>query len=581
MKTIMIRIAFLLLLWTSGWMVGADDSPSSKESPPVAAKADSSTPAETPPPELPAPDQPSPPAENPPKGKSWSLYPEKKTPLPSAESTPPVEKETPGRAVDDAASAPAQPTPSAKIPVLANPANPHPVFVVPIKDAIQPPMTYILRRAVKEANEDPNAVLLLDIKTPGGRLDVTLEMMELLSRFKGEALAFVNDEAISAGAYISVACDEIYYAPHGVIGAAAVVSGGGEDIDETMKLKINSYLNAKVRSIMEKDARRAEVIKAMMDEAYELKIDDQVLKPSGELLTLTAEEAMKKYGEPPRPLFGGGIYENADALLKARYGEQGYTLRKFEITWSENLAQYIANITPVLIALGVIFLYLEFQTPGFGIFGALGITMFLIVFAGSFVIGLAGYEPLILFGFGVILIVVEIFLFPGMAIFLSLGVICVLVSLIWALADVWPALPSNPGLPGLPVVSASRLEEAITQLGIALGLSAAGIIVAWKFLPHTSRAMGLVAEGAITSTATSIGDSSADQPLVELPPLGSLGRAVSDLRPGGDVEIAGRRYRAALNYGMAKRGETVQVIGHSDLQLIVTTEITPNVPTSS
>ncbi len=443
-------------------------------------------------------------------------------------------------------------------------------------------MAYILRRAVKEANEDPNAVLLLDIKTPGGRLDVTLEIMELLSRFQGEALAFVNDEAISAGAYISVACDEIYYAPHGVIGAAAVVGGGGEDIDQTMKLKINSYLNAKVRSIMEKDVRRAEVIKAMMDETYELKIDEQVIKPAGELLTLTADEAMKQYGEPARPLFGGGIYENVDALLKSRYGENGFTLRSFEITWSETLAQYIANITPVLIALGVVFLYLEFQTPGFGLFGALGIIMFLIVFAGSFVIGLAGYEPLILFGLGIILIAVEIFLFPGMAVFLSFGILCVLVSLIWALADVWPSLPEQPGMPGVPAMAASRLEEALTQLGIALGLSAVGILAAWKFLPHTSRAMGLVAEGTITATATSISDGSATQSTAELPPRGALGRAVSDLRPGGDIEIAGRRYRATLNYGMAKRGVTVQVLGYSDWQLIVTTDITtPNEPTVS
>src|SRR3954470_20769303 len=147
------------------------------------------------------------------------------------------------------------------------------VLVIPIREQIAAHVLYILRRGLKQ---DVDAVVL-DMNTPGGSLGTTFEILEALENFHGETITYVNKDAISAGAFISAVTKEIYFAPNGVIGAAAPVSSDGQDVDKTMKQKIVSYLKAKLRAITEgKGMYRGQVISAMVDENYELKIGDKV-----------------------------------------------------------------------------------------------------------------------------------------------------------------------------------------------------------------------------------------------------------------------------------------------------------------
>ncbi|HSH09025.1 MAG TPA: hypothetical protein VK995_01465, partial [Oceanipulchritudo sp.] len=275
------------------------------------------------------------------------------------------------------------------------------VYRVPITEAISKTNLFILRRSIKQAIQEGVEVIVLDMDTPGGRLDVTLEMMELLDRFAGETVTYVNKDAVSAGAYISMATDSIYFAPDGVMGAAAVVSGTGQDIDENMKAKINSYLLARMRSYTNEFPYRSDLIRAMADLDYELTIDGKVLKKEGELLSLTAGEAIALYGDPPRPLLADGIAENLEELLNQRYGVGVWELKTFQISWSEEAAKYFDSIAPILLGLGLLLLFVEFKTPGFGIFGILGLVLVGIVFASNYMAGLAGFEAIIFFIIGV------------------------------------------------------------------------------------------------------------------------------------------------------------------------------------
>ena len=147
----------------------------------------------------------------------------------------------PGRAEGTVAPAPVS-------IVAAVPAKKTVVYVIPVKDEINRPILYILRRGLKEADQKADAVVL-DMNTPGGALDVTFDIMEALGKFHGETLTYVNKEAMSAGAFISATTGEIWFTPDAVIGAAAPVSSEGKDIDTTMKQKITSYLKARVRAI--------------------------------------------------------------------------------------------------------------------------------------------------------------------------------------------------------------------------------------------------------------------------------------------------------------------------------------------
>ena len=94
-------------------------------------------------------------------------------------------------------------SPAAVAPVTA-PAVRKQVVVIPVREQIAKPVLYILRRGLKEAIGQKADVVILDMKTPGGALDVTFEIMEALGKFPGTTITFVNDQAISAGAFIAV-----------------------------------------------------------------------------------------------------------------------------------------------------------------------------------------------------------------------------------------------------------------------------------------------------------------------------------------------------------------------------------------
>ena len=312
------------------------------------------------------------------------------------------------------------------------------VVVIPINEAIDKANLFILRRALKQAISDQVDCVILDMDTPGGRLDVTLEMMEMLARFEGETATYVNIDAISAGSFIAAATESIYFAPTGKMGASAVIQSGGAEVPETAAMKIESYLRANLRAITEDIPYRADVLRAMLDADFEFKVGDDVIKPAGELLTLTAKEAMQVYGDPPQTLLASGIYESMDALLDARFGADGYTVRYYEITYSESLAKWMNTFAPALMGIGLLFLFLEFKTPGFGLFGGLGIACIAIFFASQYIAGLAGNEVILFFYSRCFVGLAGALLFPGTLIAALSGLALIFGSLLWAMIDLWP-----------------------------------------------------------------------------------------------------------------------------------------------
>jgi membrane-bound serine protease (ClpP class) len=455
-----------------------------------------------------------------------------------------------GRAAEPAATPVAKATPTKKTVV----------YVIPVRDEINRPTFYILRRGLKEAIEQKADVVVLDMNTPGGALDVTFDIMEALDKFPGQTITFVDKEAMSAGAFISATTSEIYFVPTGVIGAAAPVLSTGGDVDKTMKQKIVSYLRARMRASSEGKGYRGQVISAMIDEDYELKIGDKILKPKGELLSLTATEAMEKYGEPPQALLGAGKAADIDALLTAKFGAGGYEVRNFRVTWSEEFAQYLNAFSPILMGLGLLALFIEFKAPSHGLFAAIGVLLLLVVFFGHYVAGLSGHEPVLLFSLGLVLLAVELFFFPGVALPALLGLVLMLVSLVWAMADFWPNQPMN--------FSGGVLVRPLTNLGLGLGLSVMLGVILLRYLPTGWVWDKMVVGSAIGGAAqiAGVGPREAHE-VVNL--IGRRGVAVTVLRPSGQIEIAGRRFEAIVEVGAVDAGDTVIVRGRTDFALIV------------
>ncbi len=440
------------------------------------------------------------------------------------------------------------------------------VYVIPIVDVINTPNLYILRRGLKEAIANDVEMVILDMDTPGGRLDITLEMMEMLDRFDGITATYVNDDAISAGSFIAAATQEIYFAPQGKMGASAVIQGTGEDVSETAKQKIDSYLRANIRAMTAQYPYRSDVIRAMLDSEFELKIDDEVIKPAGELLTLTAAEALREYGDPPNKLLAEGIYESMDALLDARLGKGNYRISDFEITYSEEIAKWMNTIAPLLMGLGLLLLFIEFKTPGFGIFGIGGLVLLGIFFISHYIAGLAGNEPILFFALGVLLIILELFVLPGFLIFALSGILLIVGSLLWTMIDYWPSggEGGEDGSGGFNITP-EMVTEPLMQFALAITIAFIGALIVARFLRGSWIERQLVLEN------TSGGDSQAIRAAREaqLPKPGSKGVAITPLHPVGRVEIAGIRYDARCGVGAIDRGENIQVVNSSDFDLVV------------
>ena len=431
------------------------------------------------------------------------------------------------------------------------------VYVIPINEAINQPNLFVLRRGLKEAIRKKADLVLLDMDTPGGRLDICLEMMEMLDYFEGETATYINPDAISAGAFIASACDKIYFSPKGKMGAAAVIQGTGEDVPDTARMKIESYLLANIRVLSEGVRYRTEVVRAMFDSEYELIIGDELIKPKGELLTLTAKQAVKKYGDPAVALLGDGIADSIKALLDQEYGTNGYRLELYEMTYSEEWAKWLANITPILLGLGMLLLFVEFKTPGFGVFGIGGIVLLGLFFISQNIAGLAGNEPILFFVLGLICLCVEIFILPGLFVFGLLGLILILGSLLFAMTDFWPGqeVPLTFELLQLPLIN------LVSAVGIAL----VGALIFARLFKGSFVERSIVLSSALDSNSNEEGD--ANSVHVEL--IGKQGLSITRLNPSGVIEIEGKQYEAHAEINYIDKGKSVLVCSMDNFKINV------------
>jgi membrane-bound serine protease (ClpP class) len=325
-----------------------------------------------------------------------------------------------------------------------------------------------------------------------------------------------------------------------------------------MKLKIVSYLKARVRAMSEGKGYRGQVISAMIDADSELKIDGKILKEKGELLSLTASEAAKTYGDPAQPLLAAGVARNIDDLIRQRFGSARVTT--MEVTWSEKLAVWLNAMSPMLLGIGMLALFIEFKTPGFGVFGVVGIALLAVVFLGNYVAGLSGHEPILFFGLGLVLVAVELFFIPGAIVIALSGLVLMFGALVWSMADIWPNEPVT--------LSAGMFLGPLLNVG--LGVAIAGVlgVLALRFLPHGWFWDRMILESAVATAAQTAGGAPRPVPETEAM-IGRRGIAATALRPVGQVEIDGVRYEARVEVGALDAGAPIVVVKRTDFALIV------------
>jgi membrane-bound serine protease (ClpP class) len=433
------------------------------------------------------------------------------------------------------------------------------VYVLPVRDDIAPPIVYLIRRGVKEAMEAGAEVLVLDMETNGGRFDSTKEIIQILDQFGGLTVTFVNRDAYSAGAFIAVATQRIYMAPQGVIGAAAPIlmtpgGGGIEQMPATVEAKMTSAVAARVRASAEKNGHNPQVVEAMINRNTRLELDGHVLNEEGQILTLTDMEAARKYGDPPKPLLSLGTVTNIEALVE-QLGYGDAKVVRVEPTGAERLASWLNMLSPALLLIGIVGVYLEIKTPGFGLPGIAGLVAFALYFLGSHVAGFSGMEWLVIFALGLVLVALEFFLFPGTILMGLAGAGLMLLALVMTMVDVYPGGPTLPSL--------GQLRLPLTQILVAM---LGAIAAAWGLgmvLPKTP------VYGRLVSTTTSGDRSVVEQTRVQMARVGQVGVTTSPLRPGGKARFGDQILDVISQGELVARGQQVRIIGHSGSEAIV------------
>lgn len=428
--------------------------------------------------------------------------------------------------------------------------GPQTIVVIPVQGDIDGALTFVIRRGVKVALDRGAQHLVLHMDTDGGPVNDTTEIMEIIQRFKPEANTYtlVDKKAYSAGSFIAASTRHIYMVPGSVIGAATPILITGQELGESVQAKMNSALRAMVRAAAERHGHRADVFEAMIEKDRGLKIGDQVIVPEGEILTLTAEEAAKTYGDPPKPLLSSGTVNTLEEMI-GKAGLSGAEIVRVEQTGLETFARWIVSIAPILLLAGIVGIYVEFKVPGFGLPGIAGAACLLLFFFGHQIAGLSGHEAIVLFGVGMILVALEVFVFPGTLIAGSLGAALIVTSLLMAMVDYYP---NDPVIPDL-----SELQRPL--LNLTISLIGAGIVIA--FLAMTVPSTPLFASLTVKSTSGQAVEPAARP--------GDTGIAHSDLRPAGKAMFGDRLEDVVTEGDFIARGAAVRVVAVEGLRVVV------------
>lgn len=420
-------------------------------------------------------------------------------------------------------------------------------------------------RTLKKAELDGAEAVIFDMDTPGGIAWYTQGLvLDSLQSVTIPTYTFVNTKAESAGAIVALGTDAIYMRPAATIGSALVVSGTGQDLSEAMESKVTQMIIATVRNIAELKGHNPDVAEAFVTRDKEVKIDGVVIHEAGNVLNLNTIEATENIGG--RPVLAKGVARSLDDIVKAE-GLKGAVVDA-EPLGMEAFAHWVQKLSFLLIIIGLGGAYLEINTPGFGLPGLASVCAFSLFFFGNYMAGnLAGYELAVLFVVGLLLIVVEVFVFPGAIIPGAAGAALIIVSLGLAMVDrvdlewKWEGLPSAGTWYDL-------FRNAFWSVAIGFIGALGAILLGMRYLPDSKLGSRLVLKEAVAAGA-SISTSSAGGEAKQESYVGREGVATTDLVPSGKGMFEGKLLDIVSEGEFIERGDNLRITRHEGSRIVV------------
>lgn len=381
----------------------------------------------------------------------------------------------------------------------------------------------------KAAEADADYVML-DLNTYGGAVNAADSIRTAILRYEKPVIVYVNMQAASAGALISIACDSIYMRTGSSIGAATVVDQTGG----VMPDKYQSFMRGMMRATAQATGRDPQIAESMVDTAG--------------VLSLTPDEAV-------RVGYCEGIYDTEIEVARVVAGDGNFTIRSMEddLTWLDKLIQFLLNplLRSIFMMMIVGGIFVEIRTPGIGLPLVTAVFGALLYFAPAYIGHLVSSWEILLFVVGLILIAVEIFVLPGFGVCGITGIIAVVVSLVFAMVDNAELFHWDGSL---------NLQPVIMPLGIVILSASAAVfgsvwivkkLYATRSFDHIALRQSLSSEEGFTGVETGLENLVGQQVVV-----------FSDMRPSGKVKGKdGRIYEAVLKFGgFATKGTELKVV---------------------
>lgn len=415
------------------------------------------------------------------------------------------------------------------------------IMVMEIKKEIDPPMKRYVQLAMAHAVRTKADIVIIEMDTYGGILTDAKEIVDMIMDYKNPVWVFINSDAASAGALISISCDSIYMSPGASIGAATVVDGSGQKAPD----KYQSYMRSIMRSTAEENGRDPRIAEGMVDE--DLVIDG--IKKEGQVITFSTSEALK-YG------FCEAKAESIEEILK-RNTISKYTIDRFELSMADSVVAIFLNpfISGILILIIIAGIYFEMQTPGMGFAGLAALVALILYLVPYYLNGLAENWEIIAFFIGVILIGFEIFVIPGFGVAGASGIILIVGSL--------ALIMINNDAFDFEFV---RMNDILIALAAALGgLLGGGVLL--FVLGARLRDTKFYRRVALTDTQESKHGYTASTLKGTL--IGKKGIANTVLRPSGKVLIDETIYDAFTRGDFIEKGQVIEVISDEGTTLKV------------
>jgi len=398
------------------------------------------------------------------------------------------------------------------------------VYLVSIKGTIDLGLSSYVKRALEEAVLNKAKAVILEIDTFGGRVDAATQIRDKIMSLNIPSVAYVKNRAWSAGALIALSAEYILIDKSASIGAAEPRPADEKNI---------SALRAEFTSTASSRGRSEDIAAAMVDKDVEI----NGIIEKDKILTLNAEQAIKLN-------FVDGIYSNIEEVLNFLNLKDAKIVYIYP-NWAENISRFTTNpvVSSLLLSIGFLGLIIEFWTLGWGIAGSIGIISLSLFFGGHIIVGLAGFETIILFAIGFILLLAEIFFIPGFGLAGIGGIAAILASIF---------------------LTFGNITQATYSILIALGISVIGFFLLIKYIPSTRTWRKFVLS---TEQKKELGYTVGTKDLKRL--TGKEGIAITPLRPSGIAEINGKKLNVLTRGEYVDSNSKIKIISVEGNKIVV------------